>query len=301
MAPPKDQTVATVKESNTMSLQCPVLSSTNYTVWATRMWAIFNVHGVWETIEPGVNMDAKKNNIAVALLFQAIPEEQTLQIGNLVTAKEMWAALKTRYLGADRIREARLQTLMGEFENLKMKDQEVIDNFANKLSDYGSRAASLGSVMEETKLVKKFLNGLLKRFIHMVASIEQVVDLKTISDDDVVGRLKAYEERIKDDEIQTEQNQLLFANADEKANGKEHRCEHCGCGNSNREDYGRGRGGGRWSGKGRGDSRVQREKSHVRRYKCGELGHYISECPKWEKQKDELNLNRFEDDEPTLL
>ena len=90
---------------------------------------------------------------------------------------------------------------MGEFENLKMKDQEVIDNFANKLSEYASRAASLGSVMEETKLVKKFLNGLSKCFIHMVASIEQVVDLKCISYDDVVGRLKAYEERIKVEEI----------------------------------------------------------------------------------------------------
>ena len=89
MAPPKDQTAAVVKESNTMTLQCPVLSSTNYTVWAMRMRAIFNVHGVWEAIDPGVNGDAKKNNIAIALLFQAIPEEQTLLIGNLTTAKEM--------------------------------------------------------------------------------------------------------------------------------------------------------------------------------------------------------------------
>nr|KAJ0224693.1 hypothetical protein LSAT_V11C100031930 [Lactuca sativa] len=279
MAPPKDQTAVVVKESNTMTLQCPVLSSTNYTIWAMRMRAIFNVHGVWEAIDPGVNGDAKKNNIAIALLFQAIPEEQTLLIGNLTTAKEMWEVLKTRHLGADRIREARLQTLMGEFENLKMKDQEVIDNFANKLSEYASRSASLGSVMEETKLVKKFLNGLPKRFIHMVASIEQVVDLKTISYDDVVGRLKAYEERIKVEEIQAEQNQLLLANSDEKTKEKDHRSG---------------------SGKGQGDGRVQRGKCHVKCYKCNETGHYISECPMWEK-KEELNLNLYEDDEPALL
>lgn len=300
MAPPKDQKLATVNEGNTISLQCPLLSSTNYTVWPMKMRSIFNVHGVWEMIEPGTNQDAKKNNLAIALLFQAIPEEQTLKIGNLATAKEMWATLKTRHLGADRIREARLQTLMGEFENLKMKDQEVIDNFANKLSEYASRAASLGSVIEETKLVKIFLNGLPKRFIHMVASIEQVVDLKTIGYDDVVGRLKAYEERIKDEEIHTEQNQLLFANSDVKAKEKEHRCEHCGCGNSNREDYGRGRGGGRVSGRGDGDGRVQRDKSHVKCYKCNEFGHYISECPRWEKH-DELKLNRCEEEEPALL
>jgi hypothetical protein len=115
MTKPENQSLVTIKDNNTLSLQCPVLSSTNYTVWAVRMRVIFNVHGVWEMTAPGINLDAKKNNIAMPLLFQSIPEEQTLQIGNLTTAKEMWNALKTRHLGAGRIREARLRTLMGEF------------------------------------------------------------------------------------------------------------------------------------------------------------------------------------------
>lgn len=31
-------------------------------------------------------------------------------------------AIKVRHLGADRVREARLQTLMTEFEHMRMKD-----------------------------------------------------------------------------------------------------------------------------------------------------------------------------------
>lgn len=31
-------------------------------------------------------------------------------------------AIKVRHLGADRVREARLQTLMSEFEHMRMKD-----------------------------------------------------------------------------------------------------------------------------------------------------------------------------------
>ncbi|KAD4585100.1 hypothetical protein E3N88_22701 [Mikania micrantha] len=237
-----------------MSIQCPVLSSTNYTVWAMRMRVIFNVHGVWEMIEPGTNLDARKNNIAIALLFQAMSEEQILQIGNLQTAKEMWGVLKNHHLGADRIREARLQTLMREFENLKMKDQE------------------------------------------------QVVDLKTIGYDDVVGRLKAYEERIKDEETQTEQNQLLFTRLDEKAAEKGHKCEHCGCESSNRDDFGPGQGRGRGSGRGRGvGEQVPRNKSRIRCYKCGELGHYLSECPSWEEKKEKVNLNQVDEDHIPLL
>ncbi|XP_021980040.1 uncharacterized protein LOC110876172 [Helianthus annuus] len=122
-----------------------------------------------------------------------------------------------------------------------MKDQEVVDDFANWLSGYASRAAALGSEIEETKLVNRFLMELPKRFIHMVASIEQLVDLKTIDFDDVVGWLKAYEERVKDEETQAkQQNQLLFAGSEEKAKENEHKCEHCGCSKSNCEDYGRG-------------------------------------------------------------
>lgn len=76
----------TAKDTNPSSFQCPMLSSINYTTWAIRMRVIFNVHGVWDVIEPG-NNDAKKNNVATALIFQSIPEDQILQIGNLSTAK----------------------------------------------------------------------------------------------------------------------------------------------------------------------------------------------------------------------
>ena len=38
------------------------------------------------------------------------------------------------------------------------------------------------------------------KYIHIVASLEQVLDLNTTSFEDIVGRLKAYEERIAEDE-----------------------------------------------------------------------------------------------------
>lgn len=45
-----------------------------------------------------------------------------LQVRELETAKKVWDAIKARHVGANRIREARLQTLMAEFDRLKMKD-----------------------------------------------------------------------------------------------------------------------------------------------------------------------------------
>ena len=136
--------------------------------------------------------------MAVALIFQSIPEALILQVGDLDNAKKVWEAIKSRHMGADRVKEARLQTLMAEFERLKMKESDTIDNFVGKLSEIASKSAALGENIEKTKLVKNFLKSLpRKKFIHIVASLEQVLDLKTTSFEDIIGRLKAYEERVK--------------------------------------------------------------------------------------------------------
>ncbi|PWA85173.1 glycoside hydrolase family 18, catalytic domain-containing protein [Artemisia annua] len=87
---------------------------------------------------------------------------------------------------------------------------------------------------------------------------------------------------------------LLFSNVDEKT--KEHKCEHCGHVNSSQERTERGRGK-NWKPWKKRDG--DQDKSQIRCYKCKELGHYKSECPKWEKEH-EANLIQ-EDDEPTLL
>lgn len=39
-----------------------------------------------------------------------------------VTAKEVWKALKTMYLGADHVKEAKVQTLKSKFEGLRTKE-----------------------------------------------------------------------------------------------------------------------------------------------------------------------------------
>lgn len=90
-----DIVAAKPTESSPSSIQCPMLNSTNYTVWAIKMNMALKVHKVWETIEPGTG-DIYKNNMATALLFQSIPETLTLQIGALETSKEVWEEIRTR-------------------------------------------------------------------------------------------------------------------------------------------------------------------------------------------------------------
>lgn len=155
----------------------------------------------------------KKNYVAIALMWQSIPEALTLQIGNLTTAKAVWDAIKARHVGAERVREARVQTLMSDFDKLKMKEDDKIDDFVGKLTEISSKCSSLGETIEEPKLVKKFLKSLpRKKFIQIVVTIEQMLNLNTTSFEDIVGRLKAYEDRISEEEEEThdDSSKLLY-------------------------------------------------------------------------------------------
>ncbi|XP_048611570.1 uncharacterized protein LOC125585899 [Brassica napus] len=197
------------------SIKCPMLTSSNYTVWAMRMKITLKVHKVWEVIETeSVNGD--KNDLATALLFQSIPEALILQVGDLDTAYKVWDAIKLRHMGAERVREARLQTLMAEFDQLQMKDSEKIDDFAGKLSEISSKSTALGVNIEEPKLVRKFLKCLpRKKYIQIVASLEQVLDLNNTGFEDIIGRLKAYEERVSEEtEVEEEKGKLMYANSE---------------------------------------------------------------------------------------
>ncbi|GJT66238.1 uncharacterized mitochondrial protein-like protein [Tanacetum coccineum] len=84
----------------------------------------------------------------------------------------MWEAIQTHNLGVDRVKEARLQTLIMEFKNMKMSDNDSIDAYAAKLSGFAFKSATLGEVMSEHKLVQKFLTSLPGSFIHIVAALE---------------------------------------------------------------------------------------------------------------------------------
>ncbi|XP_048605138.1 uncharacterized protein LOC125582456 [Brassica napus] len=317
-------TTAKIKEGGGLSsIKCPMLSTTNYTVWAMRMKITLRVHKVWEAIE-AEQANTEKNDVTLALLFQSIPENLILQVGELENAKQVWEAIKTRHVGAERVREARLHTLMAEFERLKMKESESIDDFGGKLSELASKSASLGVTIEETKLVKKFLMSLpRKMYIHIVASLEQVLDLNTTGYEDILGRLKAYEERIcEEEEKEEDQGKLMYSNTEGQSRAQQDQSNrqyeqtnrdynndwYRGRGRGGRYSRGRGRGrynggrgdynyGGRgdYSSGGRGDYNrdpyAGRDASHITCYRCDKVGHFVAHCPDLKLKLQETQEN----------
>lgn len=162
---------------------------------------------------------------------------------------------------------------------MKMRDSESIDTYGGKLSELASQSAALGHTIEEPKLVKKFLNSLPRsKFIQIIASLEQVLNLNNTGYEDIIGRLKVYEERILKEEGNSEtQGNLLFSSMNSR--GYQGSFE-------NSRGRGRGRGRGRSNrGRGRGRFNTQdqpkkkKDRSNVVCFRCDKAGHFASVCP----------------------
>jgi hypothetical protein len=65
--------------------------------------------------------------MAMAAIYQGIQEDMLF----LVYGKETWEALKIMHMGAERVKDAKVQTLKTEFEGLRMNETESIDSFAS--------------------------------------------------------------------------------------------------------------------------------------------------------------------------
>lgn len=97
------------------------------------------------------------------------------------------------------------QIFMTNIDRMKMKETDMIDDFVSELLELSTKSETLGENIEESKLVKKFFNSLLrKKYIHtyIIAALEQILDFNTTRFEDIVGRLKSYEEMICDEDKQ---------------------------------------------------------------------------------------------------
>lgn len=308
---PNNAGIGPVRENHNTSFQVPRLTTTNYNTWTILMESVLDAQGLWETIDPvtGGAVNEKNNKIARAILFQALPEDILHQVARNRSAKDIWEALRVRFLGADRVQKARLASLRREFEQLRMNETDTIEDFAGKLGGFVSRFTSLGSSLEDEVLVRKLLHSVPKKYLQIVASIEQYSDLDTMLFEEAIGRLKTYEERIRDqDEMHDNgQSKLLFTktNGQESSKNEEDVCECCGQAKSeNRRgrgrSVGRGRGGRFQPNENQKEKGMGRGKAHIRCYNCLEYGHFAYECPGSKPKEEVANLAR-EDLDPVLF
>ncbi|XP_062193553.1 uncharacterized protein LOC133896948 [Phragmites australis] len=141
------------------------LTAANHTSWVIHLQSMKEDQGIWEAVEPavGVAVDEKKDK-------KVRWQEKT--------SKEVWDCLKTRFVDADRVKNARLLMLKSDFNAMGMQEGESLDQYAGRLNSMSIRYANLGETLDDAALVKKLFDIVPDRFLSVIIGIEQFYDLR---------------------------------------------------------------------------------------------------------------------------
>jgi hypothetical protein len=167
-----------------------MLTRSNYAEWAMMLQCNFKMLEIWDTIEPGDDgVKRSRDRQAMAGILRSVPQEMWQLLGAKKNFKEAWEAVKSMRVGADRVKEANAQRLLKEFENIKFKDSETVDEFALRIGGLAVDLRTSEETMDDSRVMKKMLRVLPQRYAQIAISIETLLDLKTLTIEELVGRL----------------------------------------------------------------------------------------------------------------
>ena len=143
------------------------------------------------------NHKAKKTRKvkARASLFAVVSPEIFIKIMTLKSAFETWNFLKTEYEGDERIKGMQVLNLVREFEMQKMKESEIIKEYANKLLTIVNNVRLLGFEFSDSRIVQKILVTIPERFDATISSLEITKDLSKVTLVELLNALQAQEQR----------------------------------------------------------------------------------------------------------
>jgi len=101
------------------------------------------------------------------------------------------------YQGLAKVKMAKLQTLRRDFENLKMKESQIVDTFMVSVMGLINQMKSHGEDISNRRVVEKILRILPSKFDSLVVPIEETKDLDTYIVDELQASLISHEHQLR--------------------------------------------------------------------------------------------------------
>ena len=136
---------------------------------------------------------ANLNNRALNALFSAVSNKEFKKISSTETTKEAWTILQITYERTKTVKDSKLQRHTTSFEEIKIEEDELIDEFYAKFKNIVNSAFNIGETILEPKIVKKVLRSLPERFHAKITAIKESKDIEKITLTKLVGNLQTYE------------------------------------------------------------------------------------------------------------
>src|SRR3954465_13256847 len=304
-----------MSSSGTMSVasNCPIFDGTDYPYWKNKMRMHLEAidKDLWDIVEQGIpeanllttpdtvkknwQLDAKARSIIGGHLNKA----QFNRINGLDTAKKIWTRLSKVNEGVSAQRDSRIDTLCSLFNRFKRLDNEHVHQTFDRLTDISNELQALGAAdTTYHEVVKKLLRSLDVSFEFLSLMIQQRPDFKTLDPADILERLNAHELKLsekRDLYSSTPKVRALKAKARRVSSDEESEADTDDPETLSRElalltrKFQRFTKKNRFGNSSRSSSRKSKYDDYVEArkrvcHKCKKPGHYIADCPLWEKE-----------------
>ncbi|XP_052883434.1 uncharacterized protein LOC128292614 [Gossypium arboreum] len=190
----------------------PVFNGEGFHIWVVKMRTYLQAFDLWEVVNTDAEPVPLRANPTVAQIRQHADERTKRHkamscIQNCVfdviftrimaceTPKQAWDKLKEEFQGTERTRQQQLLNLRRDFENLKMKEEETVKQYSDRIMAVVNSIRLLGEQFNEAKIVEKVLSTLPERYKAKISSLEDSRDLATISLTELINALYAQEQR----------------------------------------------------------------------------------------------------------
>ncbi|UYV79912.1 hypothetical protein LAZ67_18001028, partial [Cordylochernes scorpioides] len=143
------------------------LTGTNYPIWALKVGALLRGKKLFKCVisdpEPDIKDEvawqiwSEKNDEAFGIIVTTLSDEQAGMFLDETKAKKVWDELKKIYMGnlEDKIIDIGL-----ELENIKMKDNESINEYMARAKNIASQSSSLGHQISQRELAFHIVRGI---------------------------------------------------------------------------------------------------------------------------------------------
>ncbi|ONK58221.1 uncharacterized protein A4U43_C09F9800 [Asparagus officinalis] len=143
---------------------------------------------------------ANHNIKAMNALVCGLTPNEYQRVSTCATAYEIWEKLCITHEGTPQVKESKISGLMHDYELFKMLPNESIDSMFSRFTNIINELHDLNKVLKNQEINYKILRSLMPAWEPKATAIEEAHDLSTLTLDELIGKLKVYEMKIKEKE-----------------------------------------------------------------------------------------------------